>query len=60
MNTRPFALAGLAAIVSISAQAQHRSDLDNDGRSSIRHVLLISVDGMHAVDFRNCRLGWRA
>ena len=25
--------------------------------SSIKHVLLISIDGMHAVDFRNCAKG---
>ena len=26
----------------------------DDGHSRIRHVLLISIDGMHAVDFANC------
>ncbi len=33
---------------------------DEDGgwqHSQIRHVLLISIDGMHAVDFRNCSQG---
>ncbi|HXZ02576.1 MAG TPA: alkaline phosphatase family protein [Stellaceae bacterium] len=28
-----------------------------DGRHRIRHVLLISIDGMHAVDFINCANG---
>lgn len=33
-------------------------DSDHDwDRSSIRHVLLISIDGMHAVDFLNCSHG---
>jgi hypothetical protein len=31
---------------------------DEDGEhSKIRHVLLISIDGMHALDFRNCAKG---
>ena len=29
----------------------------NGGHSRIRHVLLISIDGMHAVDFLNCSKG---
>lgn len=35
-----------------SAFAQH-----DDSRNHIKHVLLISVDGMHAVDFTNCANG---
>ena len=27
------------------------------GKGAIKHVLLISVDGMHAVDFVNCANG---
>jgi hypothetical protein len=27
---------------------------DGDGHRRIRHVLLISIDGMHAVDYENC------
>jgi hypothetical protein len=30
---------------------------DGDGHHRIRHVLLISVDGMHAIDFLNCSKG---
>ncbi len=30
---------------------------DRSNRSEIRHVLLLSVDGMHAVDFYNCARG---
>lgn len=29
-------------------------DWDHDGHHRIRHVLLISIDGMHAVDYANC------
>jgi hypothetical protein len=50
---------GMALLVggflSGSAQAQ---DTDKPGEArDIRHVLLISVDGMHAVDFLNCSKG---
>lgn len=42
----------LAALLSVGAIAQdHDSDWE---RSQIKHVLLISIDGMHAVDFKNC------
>jgi Type I phosphodiesterase / nucleotide pyrophosphatase len=47
------ALTVLAACSTVSAVAQ-----DNDwGKGSIKHVLLVSVDGMHAVDFENCAKG---
>ena len=43
----------LATCSTVSAVAQ-----DNDwGRGPIKHVLLVSVDGMHAVDFENCAKG---
>lgn len=42
----------LAALLTVNAVAQdHDGDWD---KSEIRHVLLISIDGMHAVDFKNC------
>ncbi len=48
------ALLSLAAACSaVSALAQD-NDRDHD---HIKHVLLISVDGMHAVDFKNCANG---
>jgi hypothetical protein len=46
-------LSVLAACSTVSAFAQ-----DNDwARGPIKHVLLVSVDGMHAVDFENCAKG---
>lgn len=46
----PGALAlGLAAVHPAPAEA------DGDGR--VKHVLLISIDGMHALDFANCARG---
>jgi Type I phosphodiesterase / nucleotide pyrophosphatase len=47
-------LMSLCAAPAMSAHAQYD---DNWNRSEIRHVLLISIDGMHAVDFLNCSTG---
>ncbi|MBV8631910.1 MAG: alkaline phosphatase family protein [Silvibacterium sp.] len=47
-------LACLATAGAASAQSQNG---DWNGQSGIRHVLLISIDGMHAVDFLNCSQG---
>ena len=42
----------VSALLSVSAVAQnHDGDWD---KSQIQHVLLISIDGMHAVDYKNC------
>ena len=42
-----------AATLMLGASAQN-GDRDD---SSIKHVLLISIDGMHALDFKNCMHG---
>ena len=45
---------GAAALAALSASAsQAKSFDDND----VQHVLLISIDGMHALDFANCASG---
>src|SRR5215469_9131101 len=50
---RTLALLALAALCSMgNAVAQ-----DSTEHGPIKHVLLISVDGMHAVDFLNCAKG---
>ncbi len=58
MNARSTLALSLAALASLpsSSFAQH-DDWDHNNRSEIRHVLLISVDGMHAVDYFNCSRG---
>ena len=57
MNKKSLVTLFLASLVVVSASAQDK-DRDKDwDRSPIRHVLLISVDGMHAVDFLNCSKG---
>ena len=47
-------LLGVSAVLASAAQAQ---DHDDWNHSQIRHVLLISIDGMHAVDYLNCSRG---
>src|SRR5260370_4644844 len=47
-----------AACSAVSAIAQdHNEDHDHVGQGRIKRVLLISVDGMHAVDLANCASG---
>src|SRR6266404_1949089 len=45
----------LAAVSVPSAHAQDRDSFKE--HRGIRHVLLISIDGMHAVDYLNCSKG---
>ena len=47
----------LSTMPNVYAGPQNGHDRDNEGHSRIRHVLLISIDGMHAVDFLNCSQG---
>src|ERR1700694_5520170 len=55
MHQRIPLVALVAAFLALGAVAQ---DGDRDWeKSSIQHVLLISIDGMHAVDFKNCAHG---
>ena len=48
-------VAAAAAVLAVSAVAQNGEAAFD--RGPIRHVLLISIDGMHAVDFLNCSKG---
>src|SRR5580698_7566436 len=49
------AFLALATVCSAGiAAAQDDYNHDRDHRGRIRRVLLISIDGMHAVDFTNC------
>jgi Type I phosphodiesterase / nucleotide pyrophosphatase len=53
---RTFAVVGWALALLLTTSTAMADGHDND-RNQIRHVLLISVDGMHAVDFLNCAKG---
>jgi hypothetical protein len=55
MKVSPLLITSLAVLSAVNVMAQNN---DSDWQhSQIRHVLLISVDGMHAVDFLNCSQG---
>ena len=47
-------VSGLALLLTASSAV---GSGHKNGRNQIKHVLLISVDGMHAVDFLNCAKG---
>ncbi len=55
MKNIPLLLTSLAAFFAVSVLAQNNNSGFHEGE--IRHVLLISIDGMHAVDFMNCSTG---
>jgi hypothetical protein len=42
------------AVISLLGVSARSQDWDSRWNAPIRHVLLISIDGMHAVDFTNC------
>jgi hypothetical protein len=54
MRTQFPAVATLTALLTLSAVAQDRDHDPDWDKSQIKHVLLISIDGMHAIDFKNC------
>jgi hypothetical protein len=58
MHQRFPLIAAFAALLIVGASAQNGGGALED--SSIKHVLLISIDGMHAVDFKNCSQGMAA
>jgi hypothetical protein len=52
-----------AAVVTLMALSTYgvAADTHTVGSGKIKHALLLSIDGMHAVDFYNCaRTGSRA
>ncbi|HVO43945.1 MAG TPA: alkaline phosphatase family protein [Aggregatilineales bacterium] len=53
MRQKLLAVAITAATLTLGASAQN----SGGSNSSIKHVLLISIDGMHALDFKNCAQG---
>jgi Type I phosphodiesterase / nucleotide pyrophosphatase len=56
-NLRRCAIVG-AGLLAVSASASGRADAGGGfGGRGIQRVLLISIDGMHAVDFANCASG---
>jgi len=56
MKLLSLAVLSLASLAVASAQTEQNTPY-KWGHGPVRHVLLISVDGMHAVDFQNCSKG---
>jgi len=56
MMKQKFLAAAATALLAVPSApnllAQEHGHIDN--RNGVRHVLLISIDGMHAVDYENC------
>lgn len=58
MKISSLLIVSVAAFAGVSASAQSRPKPNLMQRGNpIQHVLLISIDGMHAVDYRNCSQG---
>ncbi len=58
MKANRLVLTGVAAAVMLASWA-HGTSAQNSkvGTKHVKHVLLLSIDGMHAVDFYNCTHG---
>jgi hypothetical protein len=58
MKTNALVLAGAAVAITLaSGTPRVAADSDSVGSKHVKHVLLLSIDGMHAVDFYNCTHG---
>ena len=58
MKTNRFVLAGIAVAIALASSTRGTAaDTSTVGSGKIKHVLLLSIDGMHAVDFYNCAHG---
>jgi len=56
MKTQALVLAALMIALAWSTHAR-AAEQKSPGSGKIKHVLLLSIDGMHAVDFYNCANG---
>ncbi|MFZ0815523.1 MAG: alkaline phosphatase family protein [Candidatus Sulfotelmatobacter sp.] len=58
MNAKRLVMAGVAVVVTLAFSTYGKAaDTSTVGSGKIKHVLLLSIDGMHAVDFYNCANG---
>src|SRR5271163_2595187 len=57
MILKKLVLAGVAVLVMASLAQEMVAKPNNEGPGKVKHVLLLSIDGMHAVDFYNCAHG---
>jgi hypothetical protein len=57
MKVRRLVLAGTAVITMLLSSTYGIAADNTVGSEKVKHVLLLSIDGMHAVDFYNCAHG---
>jgi len=57
MKTNGLVLAGTALAFALASTLGTAAQTNAVGTGKIKHVLLLSIDGMHAVDFYNCSHG---
>ena len=57
MRLEPLTVRALILAASLSLPLSIFAQGIGNGPEAVRHVLLISVDGMHAVDYLNCSTG---
>jgi len=57
MKTNTFAMAATALAFALASALGTVAQTNAVGAGKIKHVLLLSIDGMHAVDFYNCSHG---
>ncbi len=57
MNVSRLVLVGTAVALTLSPNYGLATDTNTVGSKNVKHVLLLSIDGMHAVDFYNCSHG---
>ena len=58
MKMNKLVLAGAGAVIVLaSLTLRTAADTGTVGAGKIKHVLMLSIDGMHAVDFYNCAHG---
>ena len=57
MNAKKLVLAGVASALTLASSMGTAADTGTVGSGKIKHVLLLSIDGMHEVDFYNCAHG---
>ncbi len=57
MNASRLVLAGAALALTLWPNYGMAADTNTVGSKNVKHVLLLSIDGMHAVDFYNCSHG---
>jgi Type I phosphodiesterase / nucleotide pyrophosphatase len=51
------AAVGAGLLAAMAGSQVHADSQEGHGKGGIQHVLLISIDGMHALDFINCAQG---